>query len=92
MVSWVRWDSVKAPATIFDGTMGFVGHFRHPIWLVGWKPRLVGNTQSRMLHDAHCDQPGSFDTALGLHPNDPKDRSSMEALIRAQVLGGKWFV
>ena len=48
--------------------------------------------ESRMLHDAHCDQPGSFDTALGLHPNDPKDRSSMEALIRAQVLGGKWFV
>jgi len=35
----------------------------------------------RMFHDAHCDHPGSFDTAIGLHPNDPKDRSSMEALI-----------
>lgn len=36
---------------------------------------------SRMFHDAHCDQ-RNFDTALGLHPNDPRDRSSMEALIR----------
>lgn len=34
-----------------------------------------------MFHDAHCDQ-RNFDTALGLHPNDPRDRSSMEALIR----------
>lgn len=49
--------------------------------------RFVGRVENitidwpRMFHDAHCDQ-RNFDTALGLHPNDPRDRSSMEALIR----------